>query len=34
MFFVTVASKRLRFSVSGLESTLAGYLISVDSKGG
>jgi hypothetical protein len=32
MFFVSVASKELRPAVSGLESTLAGCLISVDSK--
>ncbi len=32
MFFVSVASKGLRFSVSDLESTLAGCRISVDSK--
>ncbi len=33
MFFVSVASKGLRICVSGLESTLAGTSISVDSKG-
>ena len=33
MFFVSVASKELRIYVSGLESTLAGTSISVDSKG-
>jgi hypothetical protein len=33
MFFVSVASKGLRVYVSGLESTLAGMPISVDSKG-
>ena len=33
MFFVSVASKGLRIYVSGLESTLAGISISVDSKG-
>ena len=32
MFFVSVASKGLRVSVSGLESTLARICISVDSK--
>ncbi len=32
MFFVSVASEGLRFTVSGLESTLAGISISVDSK--
>jgi hypothetical protein len=32
-FFVSVASKGLRVHVSGLESTLAGIPISVDSKG-
>ena len=32
MFFVSVASKGLRVHVSGLESTLAGISISVDSK--
>jgi len=33
MFFISVASKELRAYVSGLESTLAGIPISVDSKG-
>jgi hypothetical protein len=33
MFFVSVASKELRVHVSGLESTLAGLSVSVDSKG-
>jgi hypothetical protein len=33
VFFVSVASKELRVHVSGLESTLTGILISVDSKG-
>jgi hypothetical protein len=33
MFFVSVASKGLSVHVSGLESTLAGITISVDSKG-
>ena len=33
VFFVSVASKRLSFSVSHLESTLTGMLISVVSKG-
>jgi hypothetical protein len=33
LFFVSVASKGLRADVSGLESTLAGISISVDSKG-
>jgi hypothetical protein len=33
LFFVSVASKRLRVCVSGLESTLAGTPLSVDSKG-
>src|SRR5258708_13696111 len=33
-FFVSVASKGLRVSVSGLESTLTDISISVDSKGG
>ena len=32
MFFISVASKGLRVYVSGLESTLAGISISVDSK--
>ncbi len=32
MFFVSVASKKLRVYVSGLESTLARISISVDSK--
>ena len=32
-FFVSVASKELRIEVNGLESTLTGCLISVDSKG-
>ena len=32
MFFVSVAYKGLRVHVSGLESTLAGISISVDSK--
>jgi hypothetical protein len=32
MFFVSVASKELRLAVSGLESTLASCLTSVDSK--
>ena len=31
-FFVTVASKGVKFSVSALESTLAGALADVDSK--
>jgi hypothetical protein len=34
LLFVSVASKELRYHVSGLESTLAGNSISVDSKGG
>jgi hypothetical protein len=33
LFFVSVASKELSAHVSGLESTLAGIPISVDSKG-
>ena len=33
LVFVSVASKSLRVHVSGLESTLAGTSISVDSKG-
>ncbi len=33
VFFISVASKGLRDCVSGLESTLAGTSISVDSKG-
>src|SRR5712664_1309899 len=33
LFFISVASKGLRFYVSGLESTLASAPISVDSKG-
>ena len=33
MFFISVASKGFRFCVSGLESTLGGIFISVDSKG-
>ncbi len=33
MFFVSVASKGLMIDVSGLESTLAGAQVSVDSKG-
>jgi hypothetical protein len=32
VFFVSVASKELRVKLSGLESTLAGISISVDSK--
>jgi hypothetical protein len=32
VFFVSVASKGLKFTVSGLESTLTGGLASVDSK--
>ncbi len=32
-FFVSVVSKELRIEVNGLESTLTGCLISVDSKG-
>ncbi len=32
MFFVSVASKELSVRISGLESTLAGISISVDSK--
>jgi hypothetical protein len=31
MFFVSVASKELRVLVSGLESTVAGGFVSVDS---
>src|SRR5713226_3673948 len=34
MFFVSVADKGLSVVVSGLESTLAGRCVSVDSKGG
>src|SRR5216683_1554186 len=34
MFFISVASKGLSVYVSGLESTLAGRCVSVDSKGG
>src|SRR5713226_10783238 len=34
MFFISVASKGLSVCVSGLESTLAGRCVSVDSKGG
>jgi hypothetical protein len=33
MFFISVASKGLSVSVSGLESTLAGISVSVDFKG-
>ena len=33
MFFVSVADKRLSVVVSGLESTVAGVSVSVDSKG-
>jgi hypothetical protein len=33
MFFISVASKGLRICASGLESTLTGISISVDSKG-
>src|SRR2546427_5043863 len=33
LFFVSVASKGFRVCVSGLESTLAGAFVSVDSKG-
>jgi hypothetical protein len=32
VFFVSVASKRLRLAISSLESTLTGIFISVDSK--
>ena len=32
-FFVSVASKRLKLSVSGLESTFVGIFVVVDSKG-